>query len=588
MTKLLSKTLLGPTQKRPTRSFKEAREEAREREKVGKDKGIDKRVTALKLPSTVQKHEDGGFDGTIMHPTDEQLEKINRFTRSTKSAEELVCFPTLSCNDIIDRDFDQFTTDTVKEFASLPEPYSSVGKSYMVGHDYSKLPVGRIFDVDTKKVGDDLFLSNWVYMPNTEANKEFIEKVDFGINWAVSVGVMLEASACAICDSPVSRFGFCYDQGHIKGYYYDPKSTETDDWGWAEPVEPDSKGASLCFTKMSGAKDFYELSQVFLGAQYFAAVDEKSSLGGIIKAASAAEVPVIGLSKEEAKELPIPHVPEAVKEAHEKYETDVDEEGQVFWTDSDNLRWVFDPEQNEVLCLGRTNKEEAGDATTDTDGQSGDPSKDGTTERQSDESGDGTSSDELGTSDSGSGTSESDEQPKGVRRESVEDAESSSGSKAVESKEDDMKPEAIRALAVKHHVPEEVLEEAEKSGGSLLESLIKQLVTRNMKLAAKAEVGENYLKQLRADAVDWYVKAHQEDEDSAVNTETFQRFLDACGDDIDLIKSLIDEKKALAQARFPKAVRRSTFQTDPNSKDGPTPTDEWDPENDERVSRLHG
>ena len=51
-----------------------------------------------------------GSLGATMVPTDEQLARINQFTRTMATAENVVTFSTLSCNDIPDRDDDAFTT----------------------------------------------------------------------------------------------------------------------------------------------------------------------------------------------------------------------------------------------------------------------------------------------------------------------------------------------------------------------------------------------------------------------------------------------------------------------------------------------
>src|ERR1044072_6666354 len=56
-----------------------------------------------------------GADGSapsIYVPTAEQLTKINLYTRSPKTADEVACFDTWSCNDQLDRDLDSFTAAT--------------------------------------------------------------------------------------------------------------------------------------------------------------------------------------------------------------------------------------------------------------------------------------------------------------------------------------------------------------------------------------------------------------------------------------------------------------------------------------------
>lgn len=604
-------TLLGKqTRKHPEVNLRQAAAEAREADKVRNKNGINKRFTSLKAasePVSKEHDEDGGVTG-VMHPTDEQLEVINQFTRSPKTAEELVVFNTLSANDLVDRDFDQFPQKTIQEFAELEQPFSSVGKSYMVGHDYNKLPVGRIFDVGTDTVDGAHFLTNGVYIPNTKSNEPFIENVDFGVNWAVSVGVMMGANECSICASPMSSFfGFCYENGHMKGYSYDPNSDKTDDWGYALPAEDGDPNAKLAVGLMKEPRDFYELSQVFLGAQYFAALDEKSAIGGIVKAAGAAGVPIIGLSKKEAEDLPLPKQPKQVADALSKYSTETDDDGSIYWTDENQLRWVFDPEESEVLCLGRSSDQEEDDGTTDAGIESG-------TERGEDGSGSGDDGQDVGDVD-GTGTSRSGDDGSADEQDGTDDGEASSGSErsvgsgseagdaAAESdavadqnstndnsEEDDVDVDKlVRDAFAAAKVPEGVLADVTSKGEGLLKDVVSKLVAENASLKSKAELGASYVKQLRADAIAMYVKAHQQNGE-AVKTERFEKMLDAFGDDVDLIKDALAEQQAIAQERFPKSVRRSTFQEDPNARQraGELPEEEWDQSNDDRVSKLHG
>lgn len=234
---------------------------------------IDKRTTLVK--TTKDADDLVSETGATMCPDADQLERINKFTRRAVTAEEVVCFKTLSCNDIPDRDDDRFVTECVKGFAELEQPFSPTGKSFMLDHEYKIAnAVGRIFGTDTKKVDSALFLTNEVYIPNTEKNKNLIEDIDFGINWAVSVGVMLGADECSLsfCKAPFSSWGWWCQNGHDKGLYY-TEDAEEDAYGWPTPCDPDTNKAEKCIRNFKEPRDMYELSQVFLGAQY---LDRKS------------------------------------------------------------------------------------------------------------------------------------------------------------------------------------------------------------------------------------------------------------------------------------------------------------------------
>lgn len=575
----------------------------------GKQSGIKKEVSVIKAGEG-----DGEFGSGIMTPDSQQLAKINQFTRTTKTEDDVVVFSTLSCNDLVDRDDDQFTTECVQDFASLKGDLSSVGKSYMVSHDYTKLPVGRIFDVGTQDVEGATFLKNEVYIPNTQQNKDFIENVDYGIYWAVSVGVMLGADECSVCASPMSAFfgmAFCDDNGHMKGNYYNPKSEETDDYGWAIPVEANAKGAKKCVRMFKEPRDFYELSQVFLGAQYFASLEKKPGFDGILKAAGAGGVPIIGLSKSEAEQLPIPHVPKKVAEAQAKYAVGATEEGTKRWADEEGLTWEYDPETDEVLCLGKSSNQ---DNQEETDGEpiSGDSSSERTGD-EDDELGVGVDSgSEVDSEDGDSGSAEGSEQvsERSAQGSSVSDPDGGDESlgdevdpveapeeTAVdeEDEEEDMSKEAVIRTAKAVHLPTSIVDKVAESDGPGLDLVLRfaaeeidQLQKQVGELTPKSVLGDKYIKALRADALDWYVKAYQSsDTEKGVDTRNVEKLLDVCGENVELIKELAGQYQDTAQAKFPSAVRRSTFEdnvNDRNEIDGPADSKV----DSKRVKRIHG
>lgn len=574
-----------------------------------KKKGlIDKKTTLVKAPG------DDGEVGATMQPTSDQLAKINQFTRKAVSAEEVCVLPTLSCNDIEDRDDDRFTTECVKDFAELPQPFSPVGKSFMIDHAYKvENAVGRIFEVATQKIKNALFLTNEVYIPNTEKNKTFLEDVDYGINWAVSVGVVLGKSECSVCQEGFSSWGYWCITGHDKGLYYDPKNEETDGGGWPVPVAPETSGAVKCIQEFKDPKDFYELSQVFLGAQYYAALGEKSpEVAGMLKAASAAGIPTVGLSAEEAKEIPLRHEPPKVTEARLKGEIQETESGEVKWTDDQNIVWVYDPQEPEagVKSLGRAvtdkeQEEEDGEGQLDEHDsgnvEQGDEPESQPVEEDGDASGSGDSGSEDG-SDGSSGTGEEGD-PVEVSETESEDLEE----EAESGEEETSGATDVSAIARKSGLPEDLVTSVIRSGTAGAETFflacsreINSLRVEVDRLKPKAVLGDEYTKSLQAEAIDWYVKAHKEADNKPVATEMFERLLDRCGDDISLIREMIEEQKKYANAKFPAPVRRSSFPVDPHSVNGSPKrphivTDSGGEENededrsaDTRASRRHG
>ena len=613
------------------KSLSEALREDAERIKARKGL-IDKTATLIKAPDD---ESDAFADlGATMRPSEEQLSRINGFTRKTVTADEVVAFTTLSCNDIIDRDDDQFTTQCVKDFAALEQPFSPVGKSFMLDHAYSvQNAVGRIFGVDTKKVSGATFLTNEVYMPNTEQFAPLIEKIDFGISWAVSVGVMLGKDECSLswCKAPFSSWGWWCQNGHDKGLFYEKDSDETDSWGYPAPCDPKTKNAEKCVRQFSEPRDMYELSQVFLGAQYFAALEKEPAYASVMKGLKAKDLPVIGLSKEEAKALPLRHEPEKVSEARRTFGVIEDEDGSLIWTDAQKLRWTYDPADPEagVLSLGKeaSTQEEDDDGEHEVPGGPGSEdlgAVDGDQAPVSDPEagvggpGDGsdpgasagelergltsTSSvdDEDGASDD---SEEGDEEtePSETSDPSDDDEEEATTPEPEGSDETEEEKGALKVIldaARTAKLPQAVIDAAKGADGPLagLSTIFSTLSAQIESLVPRAALGDQYKQELRATAIDWYTKAHATQERPGVDTTAFEKVLDRCDDDVTLLKQLADEQKDLAQAKFPKSVRRSSFPDDPNSAEAPKPVDLGKDSGDDdsgedtarKVKRLHG
>jgi hypothetical protein len=587
-----------------TKTLSAAIKELREEDK-GKPKGVDKHVTSFKAASASK--DGSGTTAGVTEPTSDELAQINEFTRSPKQASDLVVFSTLSCNDLMDRDTEKFDTQTVVDFAKLPQPYSPVGKSYMVGHDYTKLPIGRIFDASTEVIDGATFLKNKVYIPNIESNKGLIENIDFGVNWAVSVGVMLEASECGLtfCDAGMSRWGFCY-AGHDKGYNY-VKDGEEDSWGYPLPVDSSTKGAELCYGLMKGAKDFYELSQVFLGAQFYASLEKSAGFKGVIKAASAKGVPMLGLSAKEAAELPLPRLDDRAAHALKNFDATWDADGVLKWTDDQRLVWTYDPAETEaIMCLGKDASETGSDDgdEEDADGTAqAEPDADASGEDDPvvDESADAVVNDGEGDDAGDGGDEGTGEGGEGSGSDGGLDDSASDDPATATDDDDNSEEKAVTKAAVLTclkgiKAPATVLSAVEGAAGDNLDAALSPLVgliksqgEQIITLTAKATMGDEYIKSLKTDAIDWFVKANAVG-DKGVNTDAFQKMLDQCGDNVELVKGLSDMQKDLAQAKFPASVRRSSFPSDANSASAPgeVPIPDVGDKAAKAVSRLHG
>ena len=179
-------------------------------------------------------------------PNSNALEKINRFTRKELTADEVYTFPMVICDNELDRDFDKFAVDTLKELATL-----FVGKTVIFDHNASAAnQTARIYDTEvvhtaTEKTvdGEDLYqLIGYAYMLKSEATVDIIKSVDAGILKEVSVNCSIGLNKCSICGEDY-YFGECQ---HLKCHQYDGKT---------------------CFTYLCKAKDAYEVSFVAVPAQ---------------------------------------------------------------------------------------------------------------------------------------------------------------------------------------------------------------------------------------------------------------------------------------------------------------------------------
>lgn len=489
-------------------------------------------------------------DAAPRHPDEAQLEKINQFTLTPKSSEELWVFSTLSMNDLVDRDNDYFTLDAVKGILDLPQPFSSIGKSFMVDHQYKMESArGRIFDAEIVEMETELgkatFLKNWVYVPNTPQYADFIEAQDFGVNWAVSVGVTVSGQFCTVGEPHAfSSHGYWCSEGHDKGLYYDPSSTEKDPYGWPVPVNPTSKGAVKCLQGFSAVDDFYELSQVFLGAQYFAALEGKTPGGlGIEKSVGG----IVSLPDSVAKEIEFSTEPEKVKEARRKGIAVAGEDGEVVWTDDDGIGWSFDPLDPEqaVLCTGKSADEEDGE---DVDEEIIDDAADSETQE--------------GAEDAEEVVSEEVEVPEEVVSEDAEVPEDPTLEEETDGLDEAESAEIAASPSIADNDEIQALAESlglTVEGDNDVVALVSAAARKIAEAAPKVAMIDKYIASLRSDAVNFYVRANLTGDSKGVRTETFEKMLDRIGDDPDLLLEVVAEQKSLAKSRFPSGAIRSSF-----------------------------
>ena len=142
-------------------------------------------------------------------PTDDQLAKINRFTRRSFTAEELYIGQLRLAHNAVDRDNERFSEEVLQRFGA-----TTVRKTMLFDHakyDSRENAVGKFFDVEIEKMSLDhavqefgeelrlpkgvsevMILSPWFYIPLEGVDKGTIVKIDAGIYDFASVGFRAE------------------------------------------------------------------------------------------------------------------------------------------------------------------------------------------------------------------------------------------------------------------------------------------------------------------------------------------------------------------------------------------------------------
>lgn len=218
--------------------------------------------------------------------TNEDLAKIQQFSRRELLPEEIYVFNVDLCNNDVDRDFEKFSVETLKQMAEL-----FVGKTGIFDHSMKSADqTARIFDAFVEKVngkktadGEDFYsLKAKAYMLNNEENKSLIDSIEAGIKKEVSVSCSVDKAYCSICRTDRKRAA-CE---HRKGKMY---------------------GDRLCFNILTDATDAYEFSFVAVPAQREAgvtksfSVKEEAEMQDIVKMISQGDE--ITLSKSQTNEL---------------------------------------------------------------------------------------------------------------------------------------------------------------------------------------------------------------------------------------------------------------------------------------------
>ncbi len=181
--------------------------------------------------------------------TQSDLSKINHYTRSELSADDVYAFSIVLCDNEVDRDYERFSIDALHKLAKL-----YVGKPGIQDHVPStQNQVARTYDAwveqDTSKltmVGETYHqLIAKAYIPRSVTAEPLIQDIDAGIKKEVSVGCSLTSSTCSICGKSA------FECEHRRGQTYDGKlahfilSDPIDAYEWSFVAVPAQRAAGV-------------------------------------------------------------------------------------------------------------------------------------------------------------------------------------------------------------------------------------------------------------------------------------------------------------------------------------------------------
>ena len=188
-----------------------------------------------------------GFVLKSQEATQEEMGRINRYTRREYGPEEVYAFSLVLCDNEIDRDYERFSISALEKLREL-----FLGKTCILDHERkSANQTARIFhtavetDQDRRtQAGEPLTrLTARAYLPRTQRTAETVELIDSGILKEVSVSCAVGRTVCGVCGKERC--------GHQPGREY---------------------GGKLCCRVLEDPTDAYECSFVAVPAQREAGV----------------------------------------------------------------------------------------------------------------------------------------------------------------------------------------------------------------------------------------------------------------------------------------------------------------------------
>ena len=461
-------------------------------------------------------------DGTVpvsnsFVPSAEHLKLINKYALDSVEAEQVIALPIRAMNDQLDRDFDKFTEVCIDKLARNKGKTGPLGKPFMCSHIHGELANGRIYLAEKETIGKVNHLKLWVYVPNTPQYRDFVENIMFGVYWAVSVGVGVDKTSCTVCgvEWPRDYLGEC-DNGHIKGEKYE---------------------GTLCYRDIGLVSELYELSSVYLGAQYGAEV--------VKKMVTAKEGKPVEIIKEAIKEVnakdEVPAIDEDIKTKETTVVIDVD------WPTLSQmtLKVALDKSVVSVEYLDALEKKykEYGKDVPWNRPKITALIKEGAFVEVDDEG--------IWTIDKNGKVWTYD--GKRVLRQEVKKVEKKIEELTSELKDAKTERDAFEALVNESKTK---LTEAK----DLNKTIVSELEGAKVELEAKSKVVDSYLEGLKGEVIKWYKLSKGGSEEKEVDATFVTKLLEKCGDDPELMKELEIDFKERAKTVMPPEVLRSSME----------------------------
>lgn len=181
----------------------------------------------------------------------EDMELINRQSLKKLTPDDIFTFSVILCDNEIDRDFEVFSDDSLKELEKL-----FVGKTGILNHsNRAEDQTARTYKTalitdETRKTnyGENYkYLKAWCYTVRSRKNDDFIKDIESGMKKEVSVSCNFAEKVCSVCGEAMCN--------HRAGKYY---------------------GDTLCYKTLEGVTDAYEWSFVAVPAQRGAGVTKSA------------------------------------------------------------------------------------------------------------------------------------------------------------------------------------------------------------------------------------------------------------------------------------------------------------------------